>query len=279
MLLPKAYLEKTMRNYTILFCLALALAACRQSGEVETPAENQLHLVAENSLFLLTEELLRVYQEQVPEQPIACTYGTPAEIQRLFIEGKAELLLGTNPLRSDLQRFADTSGIEIVSEWLGRESLWYFGPRNQQDSLLCTQAVSLHLNQTSRGKAAILCAGYPDQPLGLFESMLGKPVTDENFTPVAHPPFERLDSLWKQFPEAWGVIGSSEWLLSPSREKTAFAQACRWKHLVPCGEKHPEDRLRYRNVQLMNRSAAGGDVVRFWRGKVGQVWLRRSGVK
>ncbi|MCB0641238.1 MAG: hypothetical protein KDC44_06340, partial [Phaeodactylibacter sp.] len=160
-----------MRNCTILW-IGLACVACKQPPTVDACLEERVLLVSENSLFLLTEEMLRVFQEQVPDQTITCTYGTPAEIQALFLQGEAQLLLTTNPLSPAQQVYADTSQIEIVSEWLGRESLWYFGPRNQRDSLLCPETVIRKLSQTRHGLEALLLPGYPQQPLGLFESML-----------------------------------------------------------------------------------------------------------
>ena len=268
-----------MRNYVLLLVYLFCIWSCSQPEKVDEIAPTDFRIAAENSFFYLAEEMKSIYLEHHPDAAFEILYGTPSEIQKRFVEEGVNLLISSNPLYSNAQTYFDTSGIVIVDEEIGRESLWYFGPYYQRDSIICTPEIKQRLNQTRLRKSAFLFSGYIAQPLGLFESMTAEQANADEFIPIAFPAFDHLDSLFRQFPESWGVVGSSQWLLAPSSEKNDFANCCRWKRIRPCGENGIADKLRFRTIHLMSRSERGADFIEFWKGAVGQVWLRRSGIK
>jgi hypothetical protein len=267
-----------MRTYIFLL-LSLLFLGCNSEPHLEAEIPKDIRIAAENSFFYLAEEMKSVYLEYHPDTSFQIFYGTPKEIQELFIQDKASVLITSSPLFSATTTHLDTSGIVVVDEIIGRESLWYFGPYTQSDSIICAFDIEKQLKRTLQRKAAFLFSGYIEQPFGLFESMVGEPVPTNEFIPLAFPAFDHLDSLFRQFPDAWGVVGSSQWLLSASSEKNNFARCCRWKRIRPCNESSVADKLRFREVHLLGRSEAGNDFVHFWKGAVGQVRLRRSGIK
>jgi len=129
--------------------------------------------------------------------------------------------------------------------------------------------------------------GYPNRPAGLFEWLqqgFGL-LPEERAAPLAFPPFAGLDSLLAHYPDAWGLVGSSQWLLSPAADKEIFANSCRWLFFQSCGTEAPgEDvqlKLQTRPILLLSRDRRRGlgyGFAAYLSSSAGQRLLEKSGL-
>lgn len=279
-----------MRNYRLywVFILVLILACTEEAAEsAESPTSGSITIGAEPGLYFLVEELVSTFEGIYPGADIKTRYAPSDALQAWLREDSLRLIIDSRELEATVQGYFDSIHLTVDPLLLGVEQLWYFGAKTREDSLLCWQDLERYVEAASSQKQAFLIPGYPHRPAGLVEWLQQSYGIQpgERAAPIAFPPFAGLDSLLAHYPEAWGLVGSSQWLLSPAVDKETFANSCRWLFFQPCGEGRPEEelqlKLQTRPILLLSRDRRRGlgyGFAAYLSSKAGQRLLEKSGL-